>query len=132
MAKKTPLDKMADAIAGILDEYSENLQDNLVTVTEQVAKKGAQALNRQSKAEFGSGEYSRGWKVETEGKNHRQLVFSSTIYNEHPGLPHLLEHGHVTRNGTGRTFPPTPAHEHIKPVEEELIETYEREVVSKL
>ena len=38
----------------------------------------------------------------------------------------------VTRNGKGRTFPRTPAHEHIAPVADELAEAFEREVLSKL
>ena len=64
--------------------------------------------------------------------NKQRLSTTVTIYNDHPGLPHLLEYGHVTRNGTKQTFPPTPAHQHIAPVAEELVETFEREVVSKL
>jgi len=61
-----------------------------------------------------------------------RLSTTVTIYNDHPALPHLLEYGHVTRNGTGRTYAPTPAHAHIAPVEKELVETFEREVVAKL
>jgi hypothetical protein len=54
------------------------------------------------------------------------------IYNEHPGLPHLLEYGHVSRNGTGRTYGEVPGHEHIQPVEEEMVRDFERKVVEAL
>lgn len=130
MAKKTPVDKLNSAISDILDEYVEDLRGNLDSIVPEIGKKGVQALKASARrAVNGTGEYARGWKSQVE---RTRTGTSVVIYNEHPGLPHLLEHGHVTRNGTGREYPQTPAHEHIEPVAEELIETFEREVVSKL
>ena len=131
MANRTPVDKLADAISGILDQYEGEVRDNLGEITTQIGKKGVQALRKQSKSalDTGSGDYARGWKSAVERTRTGTTV---TIYNAQPGLPHLLEHGHVTRNGTGRVYPRTPAHEHIAPVEQELVETFQREVVDKL
>jgi hypothetical protein len=39
-----------------------------------------------------------------------------------------LEHGHVTRNGTNRSYDDTPAHVHIAPVEEELITYFQKQI----
>ena len=131
MARKTPVDKLTEAISGILSEYAEDIQGNLDRIVPELGKKGTQALKAEArnKLKKGTGEYVKGWKYQVD---RRRLSTTVTIYNNHPSLPHLLEYGHVTRNGTNRTFPPTPAHAHIKPVADELVETFEREVVAKL
>lgn len=130
-AKKTPIDKLGEAISGILSEYEADIQGNLERIVPEIGKKGVQALKASARKALNkdTGEYVKGWKYQV---NKQRLSTTVTIYNDHPGLPHLLEYGHVTRNGTKRTFPPTPAHPHIKPVADELVETFEREVVSKL
>lgn len=134
MARKTAIDKLNQAISGILSEYAEDIQGNVDQIAEQMGKKGVQALRKEARrvlkpSKSGKSEYARGWKMQVEKG---RLSTTITIYNDHPALPHLLEYGHVTRNGTGRTYAPTPAHEHIAPVEKELVETFEREVVAKL
>ena len=131
---KPPIAQLNRAISGILSEYAEAIQGNGDQIAEQMGKKGVQALRKEARRELhpsttGKSEYARGWKMQVEKG---RLSTKVTIYNEHPGLPHLLEYGHVTRNGTGRTYAPTPAHAHIAPVEKELVETFEREVVAKL
>lgn len=130
MAKKTAIDKMAEAVSGILSEYAEDIQASLDTITKRIGAEGAKTLRRKSREVFpnGSGEYAKGWKYEFR-KTRRYA--KTTIFNEHYSLPHLLEHPHAIRNGVG-SYGETQAHPHIKPVEEELIKTYEREVVAKL
>lgn len=130
MAKKTAIEKMSEAVSGILSEYAENIQASLETVTKKMGAEGAKALRRKSREVFpgGSGAYAKGWKYEFR-KTRREA--KTTIYNEHYSLPHLLEHPHAIRNGVG-SYGEAPAHPHIKPVEEELVQTYEREVVAKL
>jgi len=134
MAKRTALDRLDGAISKILADYAEEIEENVGEIVDQVAATGAKALTQKSRETFpdGTGEYAKGWTVEKNGKKHRLLNEPSVIYNEHYSLPHLLEHGHVTRNGTGRTFDETPPHEHIAPVENDLAETFEREVLQKL
>lgn len=126
MAKITAanLDK---AIKGILNEYAETLVDDLDEVTIKVAKTGAQALKNSSNMMFNDihmkkGRYGSGWTVKTEKT---RLSATGIIYNKkYPGLPHLLEHGHAKRGG-GRW---TPSREHIKPVEDQIVESFEKEV----
>lgn len=136
MAKKTPIDKLQTAIAKILSEYGYDVAGNLGPIAKSMGQRGVTALKAKSRETFPvnkgrkiTGQYANGWKYQFEENRTGVKV---TIYNDHPALPHLLEYGHVTRNGTGRTFPRTPAHEHIRPVADELIETYEREVIEKL
>lgn len=135
MAKKTTIDKMDKAIRDILNEYTDSVQENLDIITKQMGQKGAEALRQESKTKLKqhTGEYAKGWKHEF-----RQVkrYSKTTIFNDHYSLPHLLEFGHVTRNGTSRVsmnmMKPTPPHEHIKPIADDLTRTYERELKSKL
>jgi len=128
---RTPIDRLGAAVQGILNEYQDDIEANLETITKRMGQKGAQALRQQSKKALkqDTGEYAKGWKYDCH-KTRRSS--KTTIYNEHYSLPHLLEHGHVTDNGTGRTYPDTPGHPHIAPVAEALTETFEREVLEKL
>lgn len=126
MARKVPVDRLASEVEKILNEYGENVQQNLETIVSQMSKQGAKTLRSQAKIPFkGTGKYAKGWTSQTETG---RLSAQGTIYNKDvPGLPHLLEHGHANRNG-GRT----PGRAHIAPVEEELIRQFEQKVRSKL
>ena len=125
MATKTPVDKLDQAIDKLLQEYANDATMTVRELSEKVAKKGAQALRQaSSNAVGGTGKYARGWKVTTiEGR----LSFSCVIHNRTPGLPHLLEKGHAKRGG-GRVA----GSEHIKPVEEKLVEEFEKAVKNDL
>lgn len=125
MAKRTPLDKLEDSISKILEEYGEQITENLDEVTIKVGKAGVTALRNESKETFGgTGKYAKGWKSETQTT---RLGTSVVIYNTTPGLPHLLEHGHAKRNG-GRVA----GREHIAPVEGKIIKEYETEVAESI
>ena len=115
---KVTIDNLDSEIQKILEEYSDEVNTRTGELVDQLARKGVQALKSSSPVKSGapkSGSYARGWKVETTGKGHKQLMHNSTIYNSQPGLPHLLEHGHALRQG-GRS----PAIVHIQPVEDLL------------
>lgn len=127
MARVVPVDRLAAEVEKILQDYGEDVQQNLNEITSAMAKKGAQTLRSQSRGAVKSrtGKYAKGWASQTETG---RFSAQGTIYNKSvPGLPHLLENGHANRGG-GRT----PGREHIKPVEEALIKEYEQKVKSKL
>jgi len=114
MAKDSILD-----IKDILNEYSVDIQENIVKVAENVAKKGADKLKQTSPKR--TGKYSKGWRVKT-AKGRGEV--SSTIYNAtNWQLTHLLEKPHLLRNG--RLSTPKV---HIYPVEQQCIKEYETEV----
>lgn len=125
MSRLTPIDRLQADVNAILEEYGDEVAENLDEITREVGKKGAKALRSSSKGSFGgSGKYARGWTYEVEES---RLGTTVTLYNRTPGLPHLLENGHAKRGG-GRV----PGRSHIAPVEAELIESYEKEVASKI
>lgn len=125
MAKRTSVDNLPAAIAEILDEYGEEVSKNANEITERVAKKGVQALKSASSV-FKGTKYRNGWKVDFERWPYSGI--KAHIWNAKvPGLPHLLENGHLLRNGersTGRV--------HIKPVEETLVREYIAQMEKKL
>lgn len=126
--RKSSVDAFGETVALMLDAYGLEVAKNLQEITKEYARRGAQLVKENSR-QFGN-HYANGWTSRFEEK---RLSAQGTIFNKTvPGLPHLLEHGHVTRNGTGRTFAPTPAHPHIKQAEQEISKSYYDNVVRNL
>lgn len=116
-SRKVTIDTFPAEIQKILQKYGEDVERNTSQIVDETAQKGAQLLRNTSPVNPNgkkSGAYAKGWRVEKSAvKSGRGLNQSATIYNTHPQLPHLLEHGHALRQG-GRS----PAIPHIAPVEE--------------
>lgn len=124
MARGTPHDQLAAAINGILEEYAEDVNVSLKDAVKKVTKEGVKALKKESAAKFGSGPYSKSWRSVYESD---RLSSQGTIYSTKPGLPHLLENGHMLRNG--RFWPGKP---HISTIEDQIEEEFEKEVFKDL
>lgn len=104
---------MADGIevqiARILDDYSLEVRAVVEREIDKVSREAVRKLKSTSPSK--SGEYAKGWA-------RRKVSGGYVAYNKaKPWLTHLLENGHVTKNKKG-TYGRTPAHKHIKPVEE--------------
>lgn len=115
-------------IQDILEEYS----DEVVDVTEEVIKSVSDNAVKKLKnnSPIKTGKYAKGWKNEVRRKN---LGVEAKVFNaKDPHKTHLLENGHVTRNGTGRTYAPTPAHSHIASVNEETQKELSEELERRL
>ena len=124
MAKMTTIERLQADVQKVLQDYADDTTKTMKELTKEVAKKGAKALRSASASAYGGGRYSKGWKVTMEED---RLGATAVIHNTTPGLPHLLEHGHATRNGgrvSGRT--------HIAPVEEELVEEFQKAVEAEV
>ena len=116
--KRVTAETLADAVMEIMEEYRADVTASLREVVHDVAKKGAEAIRSDSKTKFrdvklSKGRYATGWTAkDADGR----LDARSYIYNrKYPGLPHLLEYGHLNRDGSR-----TPGRPHIEPVEEQL------------
>jgi hypothetical protein len=127
---KVTLDTFSTELKKILDEYADEVTENVQEVTKKVARKGAQAVKSESLSTFKDvhlkkGRYGSGWTSTVETG---RLSAQGIIYNKkYPGLPHLLEHGHAMRGG-GRV----PGKAHIAPVEKKIVEMYEKEIIHDL
>ena len=122
MARRTPVDKLSEEIGSILAEYGGEVEAEMEEAVKKVSKAGAKDLRAKSKQTFkGSGAYAKGWASTVETGVHSA---QGVIYNKDlPGLPHLLEHGHLNRDGSR-----TPGREHIAVIERQIIEDFTKEV----
>lgn len=128
MAKKCAIDKLADTINRVLQDYSDEISELSTDAVKDVTKAGVNAVKANSRSSFGgTGRYARGWTSTLETG---RLSAQGIVYNKDlPGLPHLLEHGHAVRGG-GRA--PVSGTEHIAPVEKQIVEQFYKEVESKI
>ena len=95
--------ELAQELAQGLSEYSQEVADAIKKATDEVAEEAVQALKSTSPVLTGS--YAKGW--------------AKTDYQ----LTHLLEKGHVGRDGRR-----VKAIEHIRPVEEKAAAEFEDKV----
>lgn len=75
--------------------------------------------------------YAKGWASKVDKT---RVSVGATVYGKTGTyqLAHLLEYGHVTRNGTGRVFAPTPAHPHIEAVNDWATDKAYNDIMDKL
>ena len=103
----------------ILDEYEHVASEVVEKAARTSARSAVNKLKNTSPRK--TGEYASGWASKKQG--HGYVVYNRKA----PGLTHLLEKGHVTRNKYG-TYGRTPAHVHIAPVEAEAVEEFEQNI----
>lgn len=121
MARKRirPLDLTA-TVQQLLKEYGQEVYEIMDDCVDEVAKEAASKLhgvNRFAPGRNPTGKYSESWTVDKEKTG--RLAVNRVVHNEeYYRLTHLLENGHVSRNGTGRYFGDVPAYPHIAPVNE--------------
>lgn len=109
-------------IQDILNDYSLDIQESIQEEAEKVAKKGvAELKNTSNTYQIRTGKYNKGWRVKT---NKGRGYIDCTIHNStNYQLTHLLEKGHLNRDGSK-----AKAFVHIAPVEQKCIKEYEKNV----
>lgn len=110
-------------IVDILNEYSYDVQEGIELAAQNNANLAAKELKASSGTyKIRTGKYNKGWRVKTE-KGRGQI--DCTVHNAtNWQLTHLLENGHLKRNGKDRT----KAFVHIKPVEVKTVNKYVEDV----
>lgn len=133
-SKKIKLIDFDKAIMDVLSQYGEQVNEVMDESIDSVSKQAVEKLQSvQTFAPNGNptGAYSASWKAE-EIKTGR-LSQKKVIHNqEHYRLTHLLEKGHVLKNGTGRTFGRVPAYPHIADVNDYVAQELPKEIERRL
>lgn len=109
------MDSMTIEIVKAMEEYTEEVKEEVIDAAKTVAKESVNKLKGLSPEREGN--YKKGWTMkETPG--------GYTVYNHTaPHLTHLLEKGHAKRNGGRVSGIP-----HISIVEKEAVEEFEKMV----
>ena len=124
MSKKIKVDDLSKEIMKALENYSDDISEVVEEVSNDVGKEAVGELKTTSPKKRGS--YAKGWRLKKDklGRNRYSVkIHNKTDYQ----LTHLLEFGHVTRNG-GRT----KAIPHIRPAEEKYSKEYEKKLRQKI
>ncbi len=117
MSKSSILD-----IKDILNDYCVDIQDGISQEAQTISRQAVDELKVTSPKRPRSGKYAKGWTVNT--KKGRGII-NCTVWNaKHWRLTHLLENGHITRNGRTRA----KAIKHIEPVEKKCVDAYTKGV----
>ena len=126
-----PIDLSA-TVEALLAEFGEEVYDAVNTSVDEVTEEATDKLRAINHwANTGTGAYAGSW---TNDKIRKSRVSTAKVVHneEHYRLTHLLENGHVIRNGTGRTFGRTGKYPHIAPVNdwanEELPKRFRRKM----
>jgi len=116
MAKTVKPENLAKEMMKYLYEYQEDIEADVIATVDEVTKKAKEELKKTSPQSGVARDtkYYKGWTIKLK-KNYDGAY--------HKVITHLLEFGHVTRNG-GRT----KAIPHIRPIEQK----YGVEFVDKL
>lgn len=105
-------------ITKLLDEYNHLAKETVEKASRKVSRDCAQTLRNTSPRRPGGGEYASSWST-------KKIEKGMVTYNrKHYRLTHLLENGHVIKNGVG-TYGRAPAYVHIEPAAEEASQEFE-------
>lgn len=130
---KVQIDAFQDTVKKMLEDYAEEAEKAVEEAAEETAKEAAKELKNISPKGKGTkkGHYAAGWSYRVEKS--RVGGTQAEVYNrKKPGLTHLLENGHATKNGTGRRYPNTPAHPHIADVNDKAQSDFANKIEKKL
>ena len=126
--KKVTVDELRAEMKRILDEYVEDVNTAIDLCAIQEAKIAKSLLSTESPKL--TGDYAKGWAYK---KFKNKFTSGAVVHNKTDWqLAHLLEHGHVIRNGTKRTYGAVQGYPHIGPVADRVNQEFYEEVVSKL
>ncbi len=116
MVVKVDYNSLSEEIQNQLKTFGTALNREINEGLKEVADKTAETLRQGGPYNERSGKYTRDWAVKLRSRSYSSVTMTEeyTVYNKkNYQLTHLLEKGHVSRNGSRvRPF------EHIKPAEE--------------
>lgn len=147
-SNRISVDKLESEIIKYLQEYKENIDEEVKETSDEVTKQACKELKtispkanevvylRKSNSKLGigsanyqnPGEYASGWTIGKKSGKKNKNQYSKIAYNKgFYRLTHLLEFGHANRDGS-RTQP-IP---HIRKTEEKYKEKFKNELEGKI
>ena len=118
------MSELDEALEGVLDNYATDLRAAINADTEAAAQRLKKAIS--AEAPVKTGKQKKSWRITKEylGGVDLKTVVHSTDYRK----VHLLENGHVTRNGLTRTKPTY----YVSRNAEKIIQEYEQTVAETI
>lgn len=114
MGSTVKIDGLQAAIMDAVENYSQDINERIKEDCKEVAK-GTVKMLKQISPEL-TGDYRKGWRQKTSYESSQDIrvtVHNKTDYQ----LTHLLEFGHVIKNGTGRVYGSVGPRTHIAEAE---------------
>lgn len=126
--KRVTLDGLGDALTEILEEFGDDAALANEQAIEKTMQEGLRKVKSNSRA-LGWPKYASDWNKKVEKS---RVSARGVLYNNRPGLPHLLEHDHA-KVINGKHLPePVKGKPHAEPVQKELDRIFEQSFRSKL
>lgn len=127
MSNKIKPDELQKAILDTLESYVDDIEEDVRDVTDSIAKEAVKEIKQTSPRGDSNRKnpYWKGWRRQT-GKLNKGRYITKIHNKTNYQLTHLLEFGHVTRDGTKRT----KAQPHIRPLEEKYSKEYEKKLTT--
>lgn len=130
MTKVKP-ESLAKVLSETLNDYAKQVEKTYGECGEKVASDAVKKLKMVAFGRYDKGKYSKSWAYKQERGFMGTPRF--VIYNKkHYRLTHLLEYGHVVKNGTKRVVGQAGAIPHIKPIEEWVQTQLPKDITQKL
>lgn len=119
---------ISDQLTKIFEQYGRQASEAVEKAAKKTGRDTVKELKQTSPKRYG--DYAKSWTTKTKKSNGR--LVSVTVYNkEHYRLTHLLENGHVIKNGSG-TYGRVNGRKHIQPAEQNGIKEFEEQARAEL